>query len=105
MLNPKTFQITLDNAPLVSIDLCLVYGSCILLGKRNNMPLKGRYFTPGGRIFKNEWWQDVIDLIAFNESVIQQDEEPPFQIMGIWEDMYKLVFLVITSILNLTGLI
>jgi len=89
MLDPKTFQIILDNAPLVSIDLCLVYDSSILLGKRNNMPLKGRWFTPGGRIFKNERWQDAIDRIAFNELGIQKDEELQFQIMGIWDHMYK----------------
>ena len=48
MLDSQSFQTAVENAPLVSIDLCLVCQGQILLGKRNNEPLKGYWFTPGG---------------------------------------------------------
>ena len=51
MLDAHTFKTVIGNAPLVSIDFCLVCEGQILLGKRNNEPLKGEWFTPGGRIY------------------------------------------------------
>jgi colanic acid biosynthesis protein WcaH len=52
MLDSKNFKIIIENTPLVSIDLCIVCDSQILLGKRENEPLKGVWFTPGGPDFK-----------------------------------------------------
>ena len=60
MLDPQTFKSVIENTPLVSIDLCLFCNGQILLGKRSNEPLKGKWFTPGGRIHKNETWQDAL---------------------------------------------
>lgn len=42
MLDSQTFKVVIENTPLVSIDLCLICNGQILLGKRNNEPLKGR---------------------------------------------------------------
>ncbi|MDC0088706.1 hypothetical protein OAI12_01675 [Porticoccaceae bacterium] len=56
MLDAQTFRSVIENTPLVSIDLCLVCDGQLLLGKRNNDPLKGEWFTPGGRIRKNKTW-------------------------------------------------
>ena len=60
MLDAQTFKTVIENTPLVSIDLCLVCDDQLLLGKRNNDPLKGEWFTPGGRIHKNETWQHAL---------------------------------------------
>ena len=60
MLDPQAFKSVIENTPLVSIDLCLICTGQIFLGKRRNEPLKGRWFTPGGRIHKNETWQDAL---------------------------------------------
>ena len=54
MLDAQTFRTVIENAPLISIDLYLIFEGQILLGKRNNEPLKDEWFTPGGRIHKNE---------------------------------------------------
>ncbi len=48
MLDVQTFRTVIENTPLVSIDLCLVYDGQALLGKRANEPLKGEWFTQGG---------------------------------------------------------
>ena len=48
MLDAQIFKTVIENAPLGSIDLCLLCDGQILLCKRNNEPLKGEWFTPGG---------------------------------------------------------
>ena len=57
MLDSQTFKTVVENTLLISLDICLVSGGQILLGRRNNQPLKGVWFTPGGRIHKNESWR------------------------------------------------
>ncbi|WP_366509057.1 NAD-dependent epimerase/dehydratase family protein [uncultured Paraglaciecola sp.] len=47
MLDSKNFKTIVENTPLVSIDLCIISDSQILLGKRNNQRLRGMWFTPG----------------------------------------------------------
>jgi colanic acid biosynthesis protein WcaH len=57
------------------------------MGLRQNEPLKGRWFTPGGRLLKNERWQDGLLRIAQTELGI--DITPyDFQLMGIWDHFY-----------------
>ena len=63
-LDYEVFKSVVNNATLVSVDLCLVFNGQILMGKRNNEPLKDQWFTPGGRIQKNERWQDALRRIA-----------------------------------------
>jgi colanic acid biosynthesis protein WcaH len=41
MLEKEVFKTVVKNTPLVSIDLCIVWDGKILLGKRQNDPLKG----------------------------------------------------------------
>ena len=50
-----------------SICLCLVCNRQILLGMRNNEPLEGCWFSPGGRIYKNESWQKALLRIIKGE--------------------------------------
>jgi len=53
-LSVEQFKIAVDSLPLVSIDLYVLCEKQILLGKRNNRPAKNWWFTPGGRVKKNE---------------------------------------------------
>lgn len=89
MLEPDTFKSIIENAPLVSIDICLVYKGKILLGRRNNQPLKGEWFTPGGRIFKNEPWQECIRRVADSELGLVIDDLPNARLMGVWDHFYE----------------
>lgn len=41
MLELSKFKAVVENTPLVSIDLCLIFEGQILLGLRQNEPLKG----------------------------------------------------------------
>ena len=89
MLDPQTFKSVMENTPLVSIDLCLICNGQILLGKRRNEPLKGRWFTPGGRIHKNETWQDALLRIVKAELGLCDTAVESFSLMGVWDHFYN----------------
>jgi len=89
MLDAQTFKIVIENTPLVSIDLCLVFGGQLLLGKRTNEPLKGEWFTPGGRIHKNETWQDALLRVAEVELGLSGIAVEGFSLMGVWDHLYN----------------
>ena len=56
MFLPKDeYSKIIKQTPLVSIDVCILKGRNILLGKRINPPAKDFFFVPGGRIFKSEF--------------------------------------------------
>ena len=89
MLDVQTFKTVLENTPLVSIDLCLICNDQILLGRRRNEPLKGLWFTPGGRIHKNETWQSALLRIAKVELGLSGIAVEGFALMGIWDHFYN----------------
>ena len=88
MLDVQTFKTVIENTPLVSLDLCLVCDGQLLLGKRNNDPLKGEWFTRGGRIHKNETWQDALLRIAEVELGLSSIPVADFSLMGVWDHFY-----------------
>ncbi len=88
MLDVQTFKTVIKNTPLVSIDLCLICNGQILLGKRRNEPLKGIWFTPGGRIHKNETWQDALLRIAESELGLSGISVEEFELMCVWDHFY-----------------
>ena len=89
MLDAQTFKTVIENTPLVSIDLCLMCDGQVLLGKRNNDPLKGEWFTPGGRIHKNEAWHDALRRIAEVELGLSGVAVEDFDLMGVWDHFYS----------------
>ena len=89
MLDAQTFKTVIENTPLVSIDLCLVCDGQVLLGKRANDPLKGEWFTPGGRIYKNETWQDALLRIVKAELGLCGTRLESCSLMGVWDHFYN----------------
>ena len=59
-LDKETFKTIVASAPLVSIDL-IIRNSCnqVLLGLRTNRPAQGFWFVPGGRIGKDETFEQA----------------------------------------------
>ena len=88
MLDAATFKTVVESTPLVSIDLCLVCEGQLMMGLRHNEPLKGQWFTPGGRLLKNERWQDGLNRIANAELGLTVTSDD-FQLMGVWDHFYK----------------
>lgn len=87
VLDEQTFKTVVESTPLVSIDLCLVYDGQLLMGLRQNEPLKGQWFTPGGRLIKNERWQDGLVRIANTELGLTVELDN-FELMGVWDHFY-----------------
>jgi len=67
----------------------LVCKDQLVLGRQNNEPLKGRWFTPGGRIHKNESWQVVLKRIALTELSLRAENLDDVELMGVWDHFYS----------------
>ena len=89
MLEIEIYKTVVRNTPLVSIDLCIVCGGNILLGKRKNDPLKGFFFTPGGRILKNEALIDCLKRVAKSELGLIIRDMKKAELMGAWDHFYE----------------
>jgi len=75
--------------PLVSIDLVLTNtDGQLLLGLRNNAPARGWWFTPGGRIRKNEPLAHAKLRIARDELGLPASALERATPMGAWDHFY-----------------
>lgn len=84
------FSAAVNALPLISIDICLINSNKqLLLGKRNNPPAQGWWFTPGGRIRKNEPWTQALTRIAEDELGIRNVSEKSCSLIGIWDHFYE----------------
>ena len=88
MLSQKKFINILRDAPLSSIDILLKKNNKYLMCLRKNYPAKNYFFVPGGRIFKNEKYEDTIKRILKNELNIK-GKIPNFKIIGIYNHIYS----------------
>ena len=88
MLDAATFKTVVESTPLVSIDLCLVCEGQLMMGLRHNEPLKGQWFTPGGRLLKNERWQDGLARIAKAELGLTVKTDAR-ELMGVRDHFYE----------------
>ena len=57
--------------PLPCVDLLVEHHGKILLMLRNNEPGKDLWFTPGGRIFKDEKLEDTVKRVLSEETGLQ----------------------------------
>ena len=75
--------------PLVSIDLVLTdQADRLLLGLRRNAPARDWWFTPGGRIRKNEALAHARQRIAAEELGLSDAAVRRATLMGAWDHFY-----------------
>ena len=88
MLSKEEFIAIVKNTPLISIDFIIENNDGeVLLGWRNNLPAKGYWFVPGGRIQKDEKFRDAFKRILSTETGLGYEmEEATF--LGIFEHLY-----------------
>ena len=86
-LDGEIFKTVIENTPLVSVDLVVKQKGKILLGMRRNAPAKGFWFTPGGRVLKNERISEAIRRIAKLELGMEPTARPKF--IGVFEHLYE----------------
>lgn len=83
------YKTYLRHFPLLAVDV-LFFDAAMkrtLLFKRNNEPLRGKYFSMGGRLAKNEPMLDAAARKAKEETGILIDKKKLF-FGGIQEEMY-----------------
>ena len=54
--------------PLPCVDLLVTHNGRLLLMNRKNTPAKGLWFTPGGRIIKNESIENAVKRVLYEET-------------------------------------
>jgi colanic acid biosynthesis protein WcaH len=77
----------LQNTPLVSVDLLVIYEGKYLVGKRLNKPAQGYYFVPGARVFKNEPISEAVYRVLESECNISERGLCP-KFLGTYEHYY-----------------
>ena len=88
MLSHEDFKSIVRNTPLVSIDLIIENtDGNILLGWRTNLPAKGYWFVPGGRILKDELFSDAFKRIILSETGKDLTLDDA-SFLGLYEHLY-----------------
>jgi len=74
--------------PIPCVDLLITYNDRLLLMKRKNNPAKGKWFTPGGRIFKNETIINAVKRVLLEETGLVSDSITQCGTMShVWSDV------------------
>ncbi len=87
-INKELFASIVKNTPLISIDL-IIYNSDeeVLLGYRNNLPARNTWFVPGGRIRKDEKFEEAFNRITLEELGTKISIEKA-EFKGVYEHHY-----------------
>mgnify|MGYP003347188173 CR=1 FL=1 len=89
LLPDHLFRQCVAALPLVSIDLCVIDDAKrLLLGKRNNAPATGWWFTPGARIRKNEPLANALVRVLQEELSLPPSFAARARLMGAWDHFY-----------------
>ena len=89
LLPAAQFAQACEALPLVSIDLVLTDPEQrLLLGLRQNAPARDWWFTPGGRIRKNEALADARRRVAAEELGLPDETVQRARLMGAWDHFY-----------------
>jgi len=82
----ETYKIIAENSAIMCVDCVIVKEGKYLLVKRGNEPLKGVYWTPGGRVLKGEKLYDAVIRKVKEETGLNVR---PISVVGFYEDFFK----------------
>ena len=89
-LSDEQFAKAVNVLPLVSVDLVVVNPlGQMLLGYRRNAPARHWWFTPGGRVRKNESFAECLRRVVMSELGLQERDVQGLQLMGVWDHFYE----------------
>jgi colanic acid biosynthesis protein WcaH len=84
------FERAVEALPLVSVDwVILNTDGQILLGQRRNAPARHWWFTPGGRVRKNESLSRCLQRVALAELGLLAGDVHGAKLMGVWDHFYE----------------
>ena len=70
-IQPKHYDKIKKSMPLPCVDLLVTHKGSLLLMLRNNEPGKDLWFTPGGRIHRNESLTEAVKRVLSEETGLQ----------------------------------
>lgn len=68
MIPPDQYMKIKEQMPLPCVDLLVIHEGRLLLLLRNNEPGKDLWFTPGGRILRNETLEEAVKRVLEKET-------------------------------------
>ncbi len=84
------FERAVGALPLVSVDWVLLNpAGQMLLGYRRNAPARHWWFTPGGRVRKNEPFGRCLQRVVVSELGLQANYVQGARLMGVWDHFYE----------------
>lgn len=94
-LSQSDFSTVVSLTPLIAIDLCILKGRKLLIGKRINPPAQDYFFVPGGRIRKMESKDKALERILNEELSLKfkSIHNKNIKALGFYEHFYKDNFL------------
>jgi colanic acid biosynthesis protein WcaH len=84
-ISKKQYKRIMNSMPVMCVDGIIIYNNRYLLIKRENEPLKGKYWTPGGRVYKGEKITDALKRKIKEECGLNIKI---LSLMGFYEDFY-----------------
>ena len=86
LLPEKKYKEILEAMPILTVDGIIMHNGKFLLLKRANKPLQGKFWTPGGRIYKGERLKDgfirkMKEEIGLKGKIVS--------VVGFYEDFYQ----------------
>jgi len=76
MIPAKLYKHIVKSIPIPCVDVIIVHDGLFLLLKRNNPPEKGKWFIPGGRVYKDEKLRTAAQRKAYEETGIHCNVGP-----------------------------
>jgi colanic acid biosynthesis protein WcaH len=84
-ISKKQYKRILNSMPVICVDGVIIHNGRYLLIKRENEPLKGKYWTPGGRVYRGEKITDALIRKMKEECGL---DIKIISLMGFYEDFY-----------------
>lgn len=93
-LPPDEFARVVRGTQLVSVDVLLFDNEGrVLLGKRTHEPAKDSWFTPGGRVYKNECLDAAVKrVISAEVAPPSATARPRYTLHGVYRHLYDTNF-------------
>jgi colanic acid biosynthesis protein WcaH len=85
-IDQPLYKQIVQTMPVLCVDIVIIQDSKILVVKRRNNPLKGVYFTPGGRIYRGETIEEAVRRKAKEELNIELEF---IERISFYEEFFK----------------
>jgi len=88
-IEPKHYDKIKKQMPLPCVDLLITHKDSLLLTLRNNEPGKDLWFTPGGRIYRNESLEEAVKRVLSMETGLQSINSTQISTMShMWPEVH-----------------